>query len=401
MQVSPPGTALAHPACGSRMVMRATTSPVPSGTTLSLLLGKDSMRSIPLMAVSTLVLASAWACGGDNGTNVGPNTPPVAAFTAPTCTVNTACQFADASTDADGSIASRSWDFGDPSSGASNAAQDANPSHTFAAAGTYQVKLTVTDNDGASDDQTNAVTVNAGTGGGQAPTSSFDLPATCTAGTPCGFHSTSTDPDGEISAATFAWNFGDNGTGNTPDATHTFAQAGTYTVTLNVTDTQGLSATSSQQLTVAPPASQDCTTSTLSSGTRVVSCVLTMTQRSTLKFSVTSHACQLAANQLRVTAPRDQYIFFNLCTKAVGSETTLNDANGNPLVLEQGTPVAVRFEQGKGGPSDPATGDPGIHIDNPSPNNWTLNIDDGGAPGTPGEPDFNDAVISVTATAAP
>jgi PKD repeat protein len=359
------------------------------------------MRSIPLMAVSTLVLASAWACGGDNGN--GPNQPPVAAFTAPSCTVNTACAFADASTDPDGSIASRTWDFGDPASGSANAAQDANPSHTFATAGTYQVKLTVTDNSGASDDVTNAVTVTGGTGGGQAPTSSFDLPSDpCVAGTPCGFHSTSTDPDGDITAATFSWNFGDgSAAATTPDATHTFAQAGTYTVTLNVTDTQGLTGTSSQQLTVSPAASQDCTTSALASGTRIVSCSLTMTQRSTLKFTVQSRSCQLAANQLRVTAPVDQYIFFNLCTRPVGTEVVLHDAAGNPLVLEAGTPVAFRFEQGTGGPSDPATGDPGIRIDNPSPNNWTLNIDDGGAPGTPGEPDFNDAIITVTATAAP
>lgn len=352
------------------------------------------MRSIPLMAVSTLVLASAWACGGDNGT--GPNTPPVAAFTAPACVAGTPCTFTDASTDADGTISTRTWDFGDGNSGSG-----ATASNTYAAAGTYQVKLTVTDNGGASNNVTNAVTVTGGTGG-QAPTSSFDLPSDpCVAGTPCGFHSTSTDPDGDITAATFTWNFGDgSAAATTADATHTFAQAGTYTVTLDVTDAQGLTGTSSQQLTVSPAASQDCTTSALSSGTRIVSCALTMTARSTVKFTVQSRSCQLAANQLRVTAPRDQYIFFNLCTRPVGSEATLNDAGGNPLVLEAGTQVAFRFEQGTGGPSDPATGDPGIRIDGTYPN-WILNIDDGGAPGTPGEPDFNDAVIGVTATAAP
>src|SRR5215216_3091288 len=73
---------------------------------------EDSMRSIPLMAVSTIVLATAWACGGDGG-NVEPNTPPTAAFTVPSCTAGTACTFTDGSTDTDGSIASRTWDFGD------------------------------------------------------------------------------------------------------------------------------------------------------------------------------------------------------------------------------------------------------------------------------------------------
>ena len=395
MQVSPPGTALAHPACGSRTVTRATIPLVPSGTTRHSMLGKDSMRSIPMMAVSTLVLPTAWACGGDNGN--GPNQSPVAAFTAPSCTVNAACAFADASTDADGTIASRTWDFGDPNSGASNASQDANPSHTFATAGTYQVKLTVTDNSGASDDVTNAVTVTGGTGGGQAPTSSFDLPVSCTAGTPCGFHSTSTDPDGDITLATFLWNFGDNGTGNTPDATHTFAQPGAYTVTLNVTDAQGLSATSSQQLTVAPASQgQDCTTS----GT-LVDCSLTLPIKSTVTIAMVSNSCQLSGNKITITVPRAQTVFFNLCNRNVGDSYTLLDANGAPLVFNQGDVVGIRFTQGTAGPADPATGDPGIQVDGTGTPSWTLNIDDGGAPDTPGEPDFNDAVVSVTPTAAP
>src|SRR4051812_5864166 len=137
------------------------------------------MRSIPLMAVSTVLLAAAWAFGGDGG-GVGPDKDPVAAFTAPaTCTPGTACQFTDASTDPDGTIATRAWDFGDPSSGASNASTDQNPTHTFATAGTYQVKLTVTDNGGATNSVTNAVIV--GAGGNLPPTASFDPPS-CSAG---------------------------------------------------------------------------------------------------------------------------------------------------------------------------------------------------------------------------
>ena len=353
------------------------------------------MRSIPLMAVSTLVLASAWACGGDGG-NVGPNTSPVAAFTPPTtCTAGNACAFTDQSTDADGTIASQEWTFGDGNTG-----QGATASNSYASAGTFHVTLKVTDNGGATNSVTHDVVVGGGTGNNQPPVVSFDLP-TCTAGTPCGFHSTSTDPDGEITQATFSWNFGDQSQpGSGADATHTFQTANTYNVTLTVTDDKGAVATSSQQLTVAPAASQDCTTSALGSGTRIVSCALTVTQKSTVKFTVQSRSCQLAANQLRVTSPRDQYIFFNLCTRPVGTEQTLNDTNGSPLVLAGGTQFAFRFEQGTGGPSDPATGDPGIQIEGSYPN-WTLKIDDGGAPGTPGEPDFNDAIITVTASTAP
>ena len=64
--------------------------------------------------------------------------------------------FTDSSTDSDGSIVSRSWNFGD--GGTSTAT---NPSRTYAAAGTYTVTLTVTDDDGATNTKTGSVTVTA------------------------------------------------------------------------------------------------------------------------------------------------------------------------------------------------------------------------------------------------
>ncbi|MFK7844285.1 MAG: choice-of-anchor B family protein [Rhodothermales bacterium] len=69
--------------------------------------------------------------------------------------------FADASTDSDGSIVSWSWDFGD---GNTSSAQ--NPSNTYAAAGTYSVMLTVTDDFGATNATSKSVTISDGTGGG-------------------------------------------------------------------------------------------------------------------------------------------------------------------------------------------------------------------------------------------
>ncbi len=71
-----------------------------------------------------------------------PNVAPVARFSVGNDGLT--LRFGDLSTDVDGSIASRSWSFGD-----GTASTQANPVKTYATAGIYTVTLTVTDNDGA------------------------------------------------------------------------------------------------------------------------------------------------------------------------------------------------------------------------------------------------------------
>jgi PKD repeat protein len=85
-----------------------------------------------------------------------PNNPPTAAFTSSTSGL-TASFDGRGSSDGDGVIASYAWDFGD----GTPAASGAQPSHTYAAEGTYQVTLTVTDDDGATNAVTQPVTVTA------------------------------------------------------------------------------------------------------------------------------------------------------------------------------------------------------------------------------------------------
>ena len=346
------------------------------------------MRSIRWLAVFAGTIALGTACGGGEGTPPPENQAPTASFSE-VCT-QLSCVFTDASTDPDGNntISSRSWSFGDNAT-----STEVSPTHAYAAAGTYVVSLTVTDNEGASSTPfTKNVTVTAGPAN-QNPVASFDLPADCVAGTPCGFHSTSTDADGTI--ATTAWDFGDGEQATGEDATHTYAAPGTYTVGLTVTDNQGGTGNATQQLTVAPPASQDCTTTG-----RIVACTLTPSARVTVKIRVVSTNCELSGNKIEVTAPRNQTAFFNLCNRTAGEEYTVVDAAGAPLVIAAGTPISLRFTGGNAGPGDPATGDAGIQIDGTYPN-WTLNIDDGGAAGTQGEPDFDDVVLAVQATLAP
>lgn len=169
------------------------------------------------------------------------NQSPTASFTD---TVNQLAVAFDGSgsADADGTVNSYSWDFGDGSTGTG-----VTTSHTYAAAGTYPVVLTVTDNAGATGTVTKSVTTRVN----QVPQASFtstttDLTASFNA-------AASTDPDGTI--ASYAWTFGDGTTGTGVSPQHVYAAAGTYPVTLTVTDNEaGVGSTSNDVTVTAPPA---------------------------------------------------------------------------------------------------------------------------------------------------
>ena len=85
-----------------------------------------------------------------------PNVPPTASFTS-SCNGLT-CTFTNGSGDSDGTIVGHIWDFGD---GTGSTAADP-PPKTYAA-GTYNVVLTVTDDDLATDSETRSVTITAPT----------------------------------------------------------------------------------------------------------------------------------------------------------------------------------------------------------------------------------------------
>ena len=80
-----------------------------------------------------------------------PNQAPTAAFTS-TCSVLTCTFDASASSDPESALASYSWTFGD-----GGVAEGAQPSHGYAAAGSYDVTLTVTDAGGLTDSVTHQV----------------------------------------------------------------------------------------------------------------------------------------------------------------------------------------------------------------------------------------------------
>ena len=98
---------------------------------------------------------SAQGCGGTPPPQPPGNNNPSAAISE-TCAL-LACTFdASASSDSDGVISFYRWDFGD---GDATESTSALSNHTYAAAGTYTVNLTVTDNEGATDTRSKDVTV--------------------------------------------------------------------------------------------------------------------------------------------------------------------------------------------------------------------------------------------------
>ena len=169
-----------------------------------------------------------------------PLTPPTAALTL-TCT-NLDCAFADTSTAGSGAITTRSWAFGDGTTGTASSG-----THTYAAEGTYTVVLTVTDANGLSDAESSTVTVAAAP---TPPTAAISL--TCTY-LSCAFADVSTPGSGAITGR--SWTFGDGTTSTAASGTHAYATPGTYTVTLSIIDSHGLSDTDTATITVSAPSS--------------------------------------------------------------------------------------------------------------------------------------------------
>jgi photosystem II stability/assembly factor-like uncharacterized protein len=116
-------------------------------------------------AVAASPAGSAWTVGFQGYIEhfAGPppppqNRPPEASFTI--LPNRLAVSFTDTSTDPDGSVVGWAWDFGD---GATST--ERHPNHTYAAANTYIVSLTVTDDDGATGTGGRIIVVQAGPGG--------------------------------------------------------------------------------------------------------------------------------------------------------------------------------------------------------------------------------------------
>jgi gliding motility-associated-like protein len=155
--------------------------------------------------------------------NVLNQTQPSAAFTtAPAC-LGSATSFTDNSTAPSGNITGWSWNFGDPASAPNNTSTLQSPTHTFSGAGTFNVTLVVTANNGCTDTIITPVTVNP------APVANAGQDQAICSNTPVNLNATG--------GGTYVWNGGS--LFNTPGASQTVTPAFTTTYVVTVTNSFG------------------------------------------------------------------------------------------------------------------------------------------------------------------
>jgi PKD repeat protein len=150
-------------------------------------------------------------------------------------------QFTGSATGGCGAPYSYSWTFGD---GGTSSVQ--NPSHQYAADGTYPVTLTVTDGVGASDSDTTSATITT--------VSVVAAAHGLYTGTMCSPVQFTGSATGGCTPYYYSWTFGDGGTSSVQNPTHQYAANGVYIVTLTVADSLGASDsdTTTATVTTAP-----------------------------------------------------------------------------------------------------------------------------------------------------
>lgn len=276
------------------------------GSPPSTLANPTHTYSAPGTYTVQLIAISGASCRDTTTRSITILPRPQANFTFTVECVGTPTQFTDASTGA----VSWLWDFGD----GSPTSTLQNPTHLYAAAGTYPVRLIVTHANGCRDTLVQPVPVNA------TPNPNFSAPAVClgqptpftdlTPGTPTGWR----------------WDFGDGSPPSTlQNPTHTYSAPGTYTVKLVVTAGTGCVDSITRPVTVHPVPTAGFTANSACAQDETVSFVNTSTGAVSYEWDFGDGSPpSTAANPTHVYGMGGSYTVQLIATNAQGCRDTFS-----------------------------------------------------------------------------
>ncbi|HET6990562.1 MAG TPA: PKD domain-containing protein, partial [Bacteroidia bacterium] len=176
------------------------------------------------------LITNPGPCSDTAVLSVTVNPGPAVAFVAPAVCLGSATSFTDQSVIAVGNITSWHWDFG-VTTLTNDTSNVQNPNYTYSSAGTFNVTLTCTSNNGCVSTLTIPITVNA------LPAANFSSNIACQ-----GSSTTLIDLSnaGTGTITNWTWNFGDGSpTSSVQNPTHTYANDSTFNVSLIVTNSAG------------------------------------------------------------------------------------------------------------------------------------------------------------------
>lgn len=210
----------------------ATTATTPDVTHSYLLPGTYIVKQL---------VTSDQGCADSTSYTVNVYDSPVAGFfnesAAQQCFKNHQFVFKNTSTLAAGTM-QYTWDFGDTNTDTSR-----NVTHTYALAGTYTVRLTVTSDKGCPDDSTFDVTIHP------EPVIGFSVANAqqCFTNNQFNFINSTTLSAGTLQ---YQWYLGDTNTATTRDVTHSYLQPGDYTVKMVATSDKGCADSTTQAVKI-------------------------------------------------------------------------------------------------------------------------------------------------------
>jgi hypothetical protein len=204
-----------------------------------------------------------------------------------------------------------------------------------------------------------------------APSANFSFQ--CTA-LQCDFHDSSTD---DVEVVSWSWNFGAEGS-NLRNPIYSYSLAGSYPVTLTVTDGEGVS--SAMTKTVDPKAPVVTTLSCVdpSAPGGFVACTLRLESEAGFKVVLNTSSCEAHGNIFRVTAPVTGTLTNDGCYEQDGKELLF--AGPFPAGTEINAEVVAPL----------LANPPQLRVAGEYPE-WQLTFEDGA------DADFNDLQMTLTA----